>query len=693
MKKKAKKKMQKIEKQFNLNSLEEMLEQYDNLSSCFQYFSISLASPETIKSWSQRILPKKEFVGEVLNSETINKRTQRPIDGGLFCEKIFGPITNWKCKCGKYSGIIPSKICEICKIELTDTRVRRYRMGYISLPTPVSHFWYFKNEPAYLFLILNTADSKLQIEILEKLIYFYRLDNSDKNYLSRNQQLKIYLKNRKNKTPFQLFEERLKMQRKMLLKGYKNLAKSNRNRGSEGILHLLMGFSCFLEEKISSLRSKIIKKPKYFQILRIYESFFATKTKFEWMILTVLPILPPGLRPLVKTENSEVIAADLNNFYTIIFERIESYKKFIAKYKLETDDLAYHEKRLIQYGVDAMIDNAKLSPQHMLTSNNRQLKSLTEILEGKFGRFRNTLLGKRVDYSGRSVIIVEPDLQLNEFGLPYNMAVELFKPYLINVLSKSKIKEEYKNAQNIIGQTGLTSILRQKPLYAWKLLEKLLENFSLLLNRAPTLHRFGIQAFLPILTPIKAIQLHPLVCTGFNADFDGDQMAVHLPLYEISQLEAKAIMKPSFNIFSPANGEAIIKPTQDIIIGCYYLSLFLITNKIFNNFCFSDENQALSLFYQKKISIHTQIFIRYPLNSLKIRLKNKKLFLYVFDIFAQKVKILKTLALNSGKLLLFTNIGIFLAEKKNLVQYKISDLFLSTTPGRLLLNTIFKNLN
>lgn len=670
-----------MRKKFTAKNLEKELKQYTNTISSFEYLSITLASPKTIQNWCQRILPTGRVVGQVFNSETINEETKRPVNGGLFCEKIFGPINSWKCRCGRYQGTSKAKICEICGVQLTETRVRRYKMGYIPLPTPVSHFWYFKSNPAYIYILFKLIEPSLDADTLEKIIYFYRHHIKGKKYISRDQQLKI-LKRKRKKKEFIEEDQKGYFPYKKALKKSKNILEMSSNRGSEFVLAILSSISKSLEQKIDFLRGKVIKNSKYFQILRILESFFSTNTKMEWMVLTLLPVLPPGLRPLVETKDSQVIAADLNDFYREMFERIARYRNFIAKYELENDTLAYHEKRLIQYASDGIIDNAKLPPHHILTSNNRTLRSLTEILEGKFGRFRQTLLGKRVDYSGRSVIVVEPDLQLNEFGLPYNMAAELFRPYLINMISKKGIKNP----------AHINLILNQRPIYIWKLLEKLLENHSLLLNRAPTLHRFGIQAFSPILIPIKAILLHPLVCTGFNADFDGDQMAVHLPLYEVSQLEAKSMMRPSFNIFSPANGEAIIKPSQDMIIGCYYLTLFLISNKVFNNFCFSTEEEPISLFYQKKLSIHTQIFIRYPLKNLALKIKKKKLFLYFFEVFAQKIKILKSLKFAKTKMLLFTNIGILLAEKKNIFKYKITDFYLSTTPGRLLLNTIFKKL-
>ncbi len=677
-----------MNKNFNLKQLEKNLKKINTEINSFDFIRIMLASPKKIKSWCQKKLPNGQIIGEVLKLETLHSKTKVPITGGLFCQKIFGPISNWRCRCGKYSGIFLSKICTICGVQITESRIRRYKMGYIKLPTPVSHFWYFKNNPAFLKICLRLVNPLLTDKILEKMIYYYEYKKEDdtdniiyeklnlltpKKFISRREQLK------------QLEKNFLKKKKNKNIDNSDNIDNIYNPEGAEEILNILRALANCLEDKINWLRNKTPKNFKNFRTLRLLESFFSTGIKMEWMILTVIPVLPPSLRPLVQTENSKIISADANNFYIEIFERIAKYKTFMKKYNLKSDYLAFHQKRLIQYGTDALIDNSKLPENHILSSNNRPLKSLTEVLEGKFGRFRQNLLGKRVDYSGRSVIVVEPDLQLNEFGLPYNIAAELFNPYLLNVLAKSKLKKKIKN------RIFLKYILAEKPLLIWKLLEKLIENFSLLLNRAPTLHKFGIQAFSPILIPSKAILLHPLLCTGFNADFDGDQMAIHLPLYNTAQLEAQAIMRPSFNILSPSNGNPILKPSQDMIIGCYYLSLFLLANKNFNNFCFSNEEEALNIFYQKKISIHTSIYIRYPLASLKIKIKKKKLFLYFSKIFAQKLKIFKTLKLNNTNILLFTNVGIFLAIKINLFKYKISEFFLNTTPGRLLLNTTFKN--
>lgn len=645
------------------------INKYNSLANSFDYINLTLASPENIKGWCQKLLPSNKIIGEILNAETINFETKIPINYGLFCQKIFGPIYNWKCKCGKYKGVMLSKICEICNVQITESRVRRYKMGYISLPNPVCHFWYFNNEPAYLYILLKLLNPEKKNIFFKKLIYFTEYNNS-----------------------FEINEK----------KNNFNID-NNLNQeiiGSEIILKMLENISNNLEEKIDFLRNQTLYSKSNYKILRILESFFATKTKPEWMLFTILPVLPPTLRPLVETENNSFASSDLNEFYRIIIYRINRYKSLIKKYNLENEyffdnitikALAFEDKKLIQCSIDSLIDNAKLPKDSIFTLNNRTLKSLTEILEGKYGRFRNTLLGKRVDYSGRSIIGVEPDLQLNECGIPYGIAIKIFKPFLINLLSKLN-KNEIKLLDKNDKMKFFHIIIEQNRPLIWPLLEKLVENYSILLNRAPTLHKFGIQAFLPILISSKIIQLHPLVCTSFNADFDGDQMAVHLPLYESTQLEAKGIMRPCSNLFSPSNGEIIMKPSQDMIIGCYYLSLFLSNNKLFNNLLFSKETEVFNALYQKKISIHTPIFIYYPLTKLKLKIRNRKLFIYFSNILLENIKIVKILYKYDSKIFLLTNIGIFYGDKLNFNNYEIKSLFLQTTPGRLIFNKLFKNL-
>ena len=408
------------------------------------------------------------------------------------------------------------------------------------------------------------------------------------------------------------------------------------------------------------------------------------------MILTTLPVLPPNLRPLLELESGRLVAADVNEIYRLIITRNQRLFDFIYNY-VAPDLITVHSRKLLQEGVDSLIDNARLPKDKTFCLNNKALKSLTEILEGKQGRFRQSLLGKRVDYSGRSVIIVGPNLRLNQCGLPYEMAVELFQPFLINELLKTKIKAPSHN-------TKLAHIIikKNKP-FVWNLLTNLTKKYSILLNRAPTLHRFGIQAFDPVLILGQAIHLHPLVCTGFNADFDGDQMAVHLPLYECSQLEAKTIMRPSYNVLAPSNGDVILKPTQDMVIGCYYLTLMIAKNNFIVKKWFSNENQALSAFYQKKLTLHTSILVRYTLSKFKIKNENGKL--QFFDTLTNLTSNNKEIILYKifqihkkvKKYYMLTNIGILIAHLINDNNYEITDLFLETTPGRLIFSFNFTN--
>ncbi len=649
-----------------LSELEIELNKYKSLINSFDYLKLTIASPKLIQNWCNKVLPNGEVIGEVLNGETLNIKTKLPVPDGLFCQKIFGPIKDWKCACGKYKGILINKICEICKTQLTESRVRRYNMGYISLPTPIAHFWYFNGSPAYLYYFLSLAEPSKQNIDFKELIYFYA-------------NCKDFSQNRF------IFETINKID---------DFTLTFEMTGSELILKYLEYISHNLEDKINYLRNSHNSLNTSFQQLRILESFLASKTKPEWMILTNLPVLPPILRPLVEIDNSTFVSSDLNELYRIILYRIHRYKFLQKKYNLTSkgwfsdaavSSLAYHDKRLIQQGIDALIDNARTSPDVMNIINDRTLKGLTETLENKYGRFRATLLGKRVDYSGRSVIVVEPDLALNEFGLPFKMGLEIFKPFLIKLLLKTDLKKFIEKPKFLV------EILAENKLFLWKLLEKLSFNYSFLLNRAPTLHKYGIQAFLPILLPTRAIQLHPLVCSGFNADFDGDQMAIHLPLYKATQLEAKSIMRPSFNLFTPANGEVLIKPSQDMVIGCYYLSLFLNHQTNHKNLWFINETNVLTALYQKKIELHTPVFCRYKLTSLKIALNNNKLYIFFSNIFSEEIEILKIYQNLNKNYFFITNLGVIVGKCLNSNNFELCSIFFKTTPGRILFSNIFKN--
>ena len=682
--------------------LEKSLLKLENLHASFDYLRISIASPKRIRSWSERTLPNGEIIGEVLKPETINFRTHQPEINGLFCEKIFGPIKNWKCKCGKYNGFILDKICDECQVEIIEARVRRYRMGYIDLTCPVTHLWYLKGVPNYLSILLRSFYDKLTVSNIEDIVYFKEgekiisLDNPLYDFFtppeSNNQLLKFLDTRRKrqaynNLSPSQ--QEKLKLELRL-----------PKRRGAEILKAALENINLKRQIKLSraeidinSLRNinKLYLAPTHIiRRIRILESFLATKTNPGWMILTVLPVLPPNLRPLLELENGRLVAADVNEIYRLIITRNQRLFDFLYHF-IAPDLITIHGRKLLQEGVDSLIDNARLAKDKTLYLNNKALKSLTEILEGKQGRFRQSLLGKRVDYSGRSVIIVGPNLRLNQCGLPYEMASELFQPFLINELLKTKIKPPSHNTKiaHII-------IKKNKP-FVWNLLAKLTRKHCILLNRAPTLHRFGIQAFDPVIILGQAIHLHPLVCTGFNADFDGDQMAVHLPLYEASQLEARTMMRPSYNVLSPSNGDVILKPTQDMVIGSYYLTLMIAQNRFTIQKWFSNEQEVLSAYYQKKITIHTPVLVRYSISDFQVRFENDT-FQFV-DTFTklttneQEIFIYKIFNVGNEqqKFYVITNIGIFIARSKKEKSYELTDLFLETTPGRLIFSINFKN--
>ena len=689
--------------------LEKTLLKLENLHASFDYLKVSIASPKRIKSWSERVLPYGEVVGEILKPETINFRTHQPELNGLFCEKIFGPIKNWKCKCGKYNGFVLDKVCEDCQVEIIDARVRRYRMGYIELTCPVTHLWYLKGIPNYLLVLLKCFSEDLTINHLEQVVYFrdgektidqnnplYEFFYSDTVTNNKNE-LKYLLTNinKDNNTSFNN-NNIIKDKKRRLVKN----TKIQKRRGAEIIKAALETINIKNEIKksrslidtnsIKNINTTFVPNKNIVRRIRILESFLATKTNPSWMILTTLPVLPPNLRPLLELESGRLVAADVNEIYRLIITRNQRLFDFIYHY-IAPDLITVHGRKLLQEGVDSLIDNARLPKEKTFCLNNKALKSLTEILEGKQGRFRQSLLGKRVDYSARSVIVVGPNLRLNLCGLPYEMAVELFQPFLINELLKTKIKAPNHN-------TKLAHIIikKNKP-FVWNLLTQLTRRHTVILNRAPTLHRFGIQAFDPLIVLGQAIQLHPLVCTGFNADFDGDQMAVHLPLYESSQLEAKTMMRPSYNVLSPSNGEVILKPTQDMVIGCYYLTLMIKKHNNKIKKWFANEKQALMAFYQKKLTIHSPILVRYSINNFKVKVVNNKLYFSDFDtslnINEKEIIISKIFQVEKSikKFYLISTIGILVAHFINENNYEITNIFMETTPGRLIFNNNFKN--
>lgn len=693
-----------LKKTEEILDLEKALIKLENIQSSFDYLRINLASPKRIKNWAQRRLPNGEWVGEVKKAETINFRTNQPELDGLFCEKIFGPIKNWKCKCGKYNGFIPDKICEECKVEIIEARVRRYRMGYIELACPVAHLWYFKGVPNYLCILLRCFDENITLSHIDQILYF----KEGERFISPENPLSKFF----SRQPLSSLPEILSDQTLIdksddfnhsndQLNKDKNEKKKflHENRVGAEIIKVALE-SLNLSNQIEKLRSlatsdglkdfttSSFMEKKLIRRIRILESFLSTKTEPSWMILTVLPVLPPNLRPLLELESGRLVAADVNEMYRLILNRNQRLFDFLFRY-VAPDLITAHGRKLLQEAVDSLIDNARLPKEKIFSLNNKPLKSLTEILEGKQGRFRQSLLGKRVDYSGRSVIVVGPNLRLNQCGLPYQMGVELFQPFLINQLLKTKIKAPSHNTKlaNLI-------IKKNKP-FIWVLLSSLMKKYSILLNRAPTLHRFGIQAFDPVLILGQAIHLHPLVCTGFNADFDGDQMAIHLPLYGASQLEAKTLMRPSYNPLSPSNGEVILKPSQDMVMGCYYLTLMIHKNSFVLKKIFSNHQEALLVFYQKKIEIHTSILVRYPVSNFELKVDKGRLILFKkinhFKLEKKELVLHKIFPLFQKKYLVLSNLGILIFEENQEKTISLISLFLETSPGRLLFTLNMQN--
>src|SRR5438128_1777305 len=498
---------------------------------------ISLASPHDIRSWS---------FGEVKKPETINYRTYRPEKDGLFCERIFGPEKDWECACGKYRGMkYKGMICDRCGVKVTHSRVRRKRMGHIELAAPVVHIWFFKAMPSRLGTLLDMKTSSL-----EKIIYFqdYVVVEAGETPLKERQLLT---------------EEEFRKAREQYGETFEA------DMGAEAVKKLLEKLNLVEESKV--LREKLdteTKKEKsskaklkdYVKRLKIIESLRDSSNKCEWMVLECIPVIPPDLRPLVLLDSGNFATSDLNDLYRRIINRNNRLKKLVDLNAPEV--IIRNEKRMLQQSVDALFDNNRCK-RPVLGSSNRPLKSLTDMIKGKQGRFRENLLGKRVDYSARSVIVVGPELKLHQCGLPKKIALELFQPFIIRRLKELGHADTIKSAKKM---------LERKAEEVWDILEEVIKNHPVLLNRAPTLHRMGIQAFEPTLIEGNAIRIHPLVCKGFNADFDGDQMAVHLPLSIEAQVEATVLMMSTNNIFSPANGQPIISPSQDIVMGCYYLT-------------------------------------------------------------------------------------------------------------------------
>ena len=539
----------------------------------FDSIKIGLASPEKIRQWSK---------GEVKKPETINYRTLKPEKEGLFCEKIFGPTKDWECHCGKYKRVrYKGVVCDRCGVEVTKSKVRRERMGHIELAAPVSHIWYFKGIPSRMGLMLDMSPRSL-----EKVLYFA-----------------AYIVTEPGDTPFSQKQLLTELEYREAQEKYEN--RFNAGMGAEAIKDLLSKID--LDDEAKDLRMQLKettgqKRVRVIRRLEVIEAFRKSGNRPDWMILDVIPVIPPDLRPMVQLDGGRFATSDLNDLYRRVINRNNRLKRLLDL--SAPDIIVRNEKRMLQEAVDALIDNGRRG-RPVTGPGNRPLKSLSDMLKGKQGRFRQNLLGKRVDYSGRSVIVVGPELKFYQCGLPKKMALELFKPFVMKKLVEEGYAHNIKSAKRMVE--------RVKPA-VWDVLDVVIKDHPVLLNRAPTLHRLGIQAFEPVLVEGKAIKLHPLACTAYNADFDGDQMAVHLPLSMEAQAEARLLMLSVNNILAPKDGKPITTPTQDMVLGSYYLTVENPGEKGEGKI-FKDYEEMLLAYYNKEVEIHAKVKVRIKLDE------------------------------------------------------------------------------
>ena len=535
----------------------------------FNSIKAGLASSQQIRSWS---------FGEVKKPETINYRTFKPERDGLFCAKIFGPVKDYECICGKYKRMKHrGVVCEKCGVEVTLAKVRRERMGHIELAAPVAHIWFLKSLPSRISLLLD-----MTLREIERILYFESFVVTDPGMTDLEKG--------------QILDE------EEYFEALENFGEEfSAGMGAESVKILLSEMN--LEEEIAEVLSQIegtnseAKIKKLSKRLKILKGFLSSSNKPEWMILDVLPVLPPDLRPLVPLEGGRFATSDLNDLYRRVINRNNRLKRLLELSAPEI--IVRNEKRMLQESVDALLDNGRRG-RAITGSNKRPLKSLSDMIKGKQGRFRQNLLGKRVDYSGRSVIVVGPTLKLHQCGLPKKMALELFKPFVFGRLQNMELATTIKGAKRMVE--------REEPV-VWDILAEVIREHPILLNRAPTLHRLGIQAFEPILIEGKAIQLHPLVCKAYNADFDGDQMAVHVPLTLDAQLECRALMMASNNILSPSNGRPIIDPSQDVVLGIYYMTKSKL-NALGEGSIFADVDEVKRAYDSKQVDLQAIIKCR-----------------------------------------------------------------------------------
>ena len=540
----------------------------------FESIKIGLASPERIREWSR---------GEVKKPETINYRTLKPEKDGLFCERIFGPQKDWECHCGKYRRVrYKGVVCDRCGVEVTKSKVRRERMGHIELAAPMSHIWYFKGIPSRMGLLLDMSPRSL-----EKILYFASYVVIDPGETGLNE--KQLLTEKEFRSNYEKYGNTFEV-----------------GMGAEAVKKLLMKID--LEQESKLLRDDLKdstgqKRVRTIRRLEVVEAFKKSGNKPEWMILEAIPVIPPDLRPMVQLDGGRFATSDLNDLYRRVINRNNRLKRLL---ELGAPDIIVrNEKRMLQEAVDALIDNGRRG-RPVTGPGNRPLKSLSDMLKGKQGRFRQNLLGKRVDYSGRSVIVVGPDLKFYQCGIPRKMALELFKPFVMDKLVKEGYAHNIKSAKSLVEKV--------KP-EVWDVLEEVIKSHPVLLNRAPTLHRLGIQAFEPVLVEGKAIKLHPLVCTAYNADFDGDQMAVHVPLSVEAQAEARFLMLSVNNILAPKDGTPITTPSQDMVLGCYYLTIEAQGGEKGTGTVFKDFNEMLLAYQNQTVQLHSLVKMRVVLED------------------------------------------------------------------------------
>lgn len=646
----------------------------------YQHLQIRLASPEQIRSWAERSLPNGEVVGQVTKPYTLHYKTHKPEKDGLFCERIFGPIKSGICACGKYQTIEKySKFCEQCGVEFIESRVRRYQMGYIELACPVTHVWYLKRLPSYIANLLAKP-----LKELESLVYcdlFLARPILEKPTLLKLRGLFKYEDQSWREIFPRFFSSRgfEAFQIREIATGGDAIKKQLSNLDLQIVMdYAYVEWKELVEQKSTGNKweDRKIQRRKDLLVRRIKlaKQFFQTNIKPEWMVLSLLPVLPPDLRPMIELGEGELITSDLNELYRRVIYRNNTLIDFSARSGSTPGGLVVCQTRLVQEAVDALIDNG-IRGQPMKDSHNRPYKSFSDVIEGKEGRFRENLLGKRVDYSGRSVIIVGPSLPLHQCGLPRKMAIELFQAFVIRGLIGRHLAPNLRAAK---------SMIQNKESIIWKILQEIMQGHPILLNRAPTLHRLGIQAFQPILIKGRAIRLHPLVCGGFNADFDGDQMAVHIPLSLEAQAEARLLMFSHTNLLSPATGDPVSVPSQDMLLGLYILTIenhqgiygnknhpYQYNNKVFLNkipyfFGYDDVIKAQK---QKKIRLHNPLWLRWSTNLRIMTSINRE----------------KPIEIQYNSSGIFSKIYEHYQLRKNKKE-KIISIYLYTTVGRIIFN-------